>query len=80
MEPSTSHSRHQDPLTYTIASFCREHHISRGYLYQLWAEGKGPRRIKVGRRTLISGEAAAAWRRRMERETPQLHAVDSSGA
>lgn len=58
-----------DPATYTVASFCEAHNISRSYLYWLWAEGRGPRRTKLGRRTLISGEAAAEWRLRMEAET-----------
>lgn len=59
----------RDPAAYTVSSFCEEHHISRSYLYRLWSEGRGPRRTKLGRRTLISGEAAAAWRRQMEAET-----------
>lgn len=60
-----------DPPAYSVPAFCAAHGISRGYLYVLWAEGRGPRRTKLGRRVLISGEAAADWRRRMERETPQ---------
>lgn len=63
-----------DPAAYTVSSFCEEHHISRSYLYQLWSEGRGPRRTKLGRRTLISGEAAADWRRRMEAETREQEA------
>lgn len=62
----------QDPPLYNVTAFCRAHDISRGYLYQLWSEGRGPRRTKLGRRTVITGEAAAEWRRQMERETPQL--------
>ena len=61
-----------DPAAYTVSSFCEAHNISRSYLYWLWAEGQGPRRTKLGRRTLISGEAAAEWRRRMEAETTRL--------
>lgn len=63
--------RRLDPAVYTVTDFCEEHRISRSYLYRLWSEGRGPRRTKVGRRTLISGEAAAEWRRRMEAETVQ---------
>lgn len=59
----------RDPATYTVSSFCQEHNISRSYLYELWSEGRGPRRTKLGRRTLITGEAAAEWRRRIEAET-----------
>ncbi len=62
-------TRSPDPATYTVAGFCEQHHISRGFLYRLWNEGRGPRRTKLGRRTLISGEAAAAWRRQIEAET-----------
>ena len=70
-------SRFLDPATYTVPGFCREHHISRSYLYRLWNEGRGPRRTKVGRRTLSSGEAAAAWRRRMEAETTEQESGES---
>ena len=66
-----------DPATYTVPGFCREHHISRSYLYRLWNEGRGPRRTKVGRRTLISGEAAADWRRGREAETTEHEGQDS---
>lgn len=66
----------QDPPLYNVPAFCEAHDISRGYLYQLWSEGRGPRRTKLGRRTVITGEAAAEWRRRMERATAQLSSED----
>ena len=53
-------------VTYSVAEFCREHGISRGLFYNMLREGRGPRVIKAGRRTLISREAAEDWRRRME--------------
>ncbi len=49
-----------------VEGFCREHGISRGHFYNLLKRGEGPAVIKAGRRTLISAEAAAEWRRRME--------------
>ncbi len=55
--------------TYSVRDFCREHGISRGLFYRLLREGRGPRVIKAGRRTLISREAAEEWRRRMEGAT-----------
>lgn len=67
----SSFARPLDPAAYTVSSFCEQHHISRSYLYQLWSEGRGPQRTKLGRRTLISGEAAAEWRARMEAETSE---------
>ena len=66
---STNASRPSDPPVYSVPAFCEAHGISRGYLYELWARGDGPRRMKVGRRTLISREAAARWRRQMEKHT-----------
>lgn len=62
-----------DPPTYTVAAFCQAHHIARSYFYALLKQGKGPEIYKLGRRTYISGEAAAAWRRRMEAETTTSH-------
>jgi predicted DNA-binding transcriptional regulator AlpA len=53
----------------TIPQFCDGHNISRTHLYELIKQGKGPRLMKVGRRTLISVEAAADWRKRIEAET-----------
>jgi len=53
----------------TVPQFCDGHNISRTHFYELIKQGKAPRLMKVGRRTLISQEAAAEWRRRMEAET-----------
>lgn len=52
--------------TYSVSDFCREHGISRGLFYNLLRDGRGPRVIKAGRRTLISQEAAEEWRQRLE--------------
>lgn len=49
-----------------VRRFCNDHGISVSHLYNLLKSGKGPAIMKVGKRTLISDEAAAAWRRRME--------------
>lgn len=55
---------------YTVPEFCQEHGgISKVFFYKLLKEGKGPRLMKVGRRTLITQEAAAEWRKQMEQET-----------
>lgn len=55
--------------TYTIQQFCDDHHISRTHFYALVKLNKAPRLMRVGRRTLVSAEAAAAWRARMEAES-----------
>lgn len=58
--------------TYTIPTFCADHgNISKSYFHKLVNDGKGPRLMKIGRRTLISAEAAADWRALMEAQTNQ---------
>ena len=55
-----------DQLAFSIPEFCRKHGISRAHFYNLSKSGDAPTVMRVGRRTLISTEAAAEWRRRME--------------
>jgi hypothetical protein len=51
---------------YTVAQFCAAYAISRAKLYQLLVAGTGPHTYKLGKRTMISREAAEAWRRELE--------------
>jgi predicted DNA-binding transcriptional regulator AlpA len=51
---------------FNVAEFCDAHGISRSLFYDLMKRGKGPRIIKAGVRTLITRDASAEWRRRME--------------
>ena len=55
--------------SFSIGEFCSLHDISRSLFYALREKGEGPRVMKVGRRTLISAEAAAEWRKNMEHMT-----------
>lgn len=57
------------PQAYTVTQFADAHAVSRTHVYALIKAGKGPRLMKVGRRTLVSAEAAADWRRQIEQET-----------
>ena len=50
----------------SIDEFCDDNGICRATLYNLWRSGDGPRSMRVGRRRLITDEAAADWRRDME--------------
>jgi hypothetical protein len=52
---------------FTVREFCEAHRISQAKYYQMKKEGWGPVEMEVGRRRLISYEAASVWRR--ERET-----------
>lgn len=59
-----------DKSAYTVKEFCASHGgFCIPFFYALIKQGKAPRLMKVGRRTLISKEAAAEWRARMEAET-----------
>lgn len=51
---------------FSIQEFCDSHRISKAMFYVLQHEGKAPKIMCVGRRRLISSEAAAEWRRQME--------------
>lgn len=55
--------------TYTLAQFMDGHNVSRTHFYRLQKAGLAPRLMRVGRRVLVSAEAAADWRKRMEAET-----------
>lgn len=52
---------------YSVFGFCLTHGLSRSKLYDMLRRGDGPRVMKCGTRTLISVEAAQAWRRGRER-------------
>lgn len=58
----------------SVDQFCTDHNIGRGTFYNLRKLGLAPKIMKVGRRTLITKEAAAEWRSRMENQTSQVAA------
>jgi hypothetical protein len=53
-------------VAYTIPEFCQSHKLSEAFYFKLKSEGRGPLEMKVGRRRMISAEAAAAWRQAQE--------------
>ncbi len=56
-----------DQAAQSIPEFCRAHGISRATYYNLNPEDR-PREMRVLTRVLISREASAEWRQRMERK------------
>ena len=54
------------PAAYDLKGFLDDHNLSRSSYYGLKKRKLGPREIRVGRKILISQEAAAEWRREME--------------
>ncbi|MCW2244739.1 putative DNA-binding transcriptional regulator AlpA [Azospirillum fermentarium] len=65
---TAEHSTADELTTISIDEFCRKVGITRRHLTNLRARGEGPPTIKLGRRTLIRAEAAAAWLRERERK------------
>ncbi len=65
-------------MTFTVDQFCRSHNMSRATFYEIAKRGDGPTLMKVGKRTYVSAEAAAEWRRRMEQNT-KARAVATGG-
>ena len=60
-------NRNESPATrqvLTIAQFCDDHQISRGFFNVLKQRGEAPEFIKVGRRVLITPDAVADWQKR----------------
>ncbi|MDD5434403.1 MAG: hypothetical protein PH343_03135 [Nitrospira sp.] len=52
-------NRHEFEIeAYSISTLLKSIPISRGKLYQMWAEGTGPKTFRVGRKVLISRKAA----------------------
>jgi hypothetical protein len=49
--------------SYKIVEFCKAERISRGHLYKLWAQGKGPLFYMVGTVRRISHEARLEWQK-----------------
>jgi len=54
------------PACFSIRTFCAAHHISEAMFFKLREMGIGPDVMQVGRRVLITFEAAARWRAQRE--------------
>lgn len=72
-KPKHNHMPHYegDPArksraAFTIKEFCAAHRISVAMFYKMRAAGLGPREMRVGRKVVVSIEAAADWRRARE--------------
>jgi hypothetical protein len=65
---SKKQRRNRGPPThaFTVEEFCDAHRISRARYYELKRQGLTPVEMVVGRRRLISYEAAERWRRARE--------------
>jgi hypothetical protein len=64
----------------SIAEFCRQHSVSQPFFFKLQKQGRGPKTIKLGARTLITVDAAAKWRRAHERKQADNLKTGNAGA
>jgi len=54
------------PQAYDVESFCKKFNISKSMFYKLKRQGRAPRIMKIGKRTIISIEAVTEWQAQME--------------
>ena len=66
-----------EPQVYDLASFCKDYSISRSFAYLEIKAGR-LKPFKAGRKTLISREAAEAWRRGLEEASGRLQRTASA--
>jgi hypothetical protein len=60
--------RVSDDPSYTVNEFCTAERLSRGMIYKLWDQGKGPRYFYIGNSRRISHQSRIEWRERLEVE------------
>ena len=68
-KPAWEHPMPRGPpprAAFTIPECCEAHRFSQAKYYEMKREGWGPVEMSVGRRRLISYEAAERWRRARE--------------
>jgi hypothetical protein len=63
--PTTAKAETSPPDMMSVADFCARHAISKSYFYKLRAQGMAPQSGLIGRKRLISADAAEAWRRNL---------------
>ncbi len=59
--PAAASAPTDNGAPFTIAGFCAWYHLSRPYYDQLKSRGQTPRELRVGRRVLITRQAAREW-------------------
>ena len=73
--------RGQPPrAAFTVPEFCEAHRISQATYYEMKKEKWGPVEMEVGRRRLVSFEAAAEWRRKREANKDITAESETTGA
>ena len=71
IEPRPTIDHDGSSTVFTVDELCADNKISRVLFYSLRKAGKGPRVMKLGRRTLITKAAVADWHTAMETEAQE---------
>lgn len=50
----------------SITKFCKTYDISESFFYKLRKQGKAPKILKLGKRSIITPDAEQEWREEME--------------
>lgn len=61
MEKKLTTNNHPVGPSSTIDEFAERHRISRGLVYKLIKQGRGPRLTKLNQRTIITARDEADW-------------------
>jgi len=48
-------------IAFSVSELCSAVGICRQTLYSAWQCGRGPKKLKIGKRTLVTREALTAW-------------------
>jgi predicted DNA-binding transcriptional regulator AlpA len=59
-------SAKQRKLAYSITEAAEMTGLSRTFIYAEWQAGRGPRKVKAGKRTLILDQSLHSWLRSLE--------------
>jgi predicted DNA-binding transcriptional regulator AlpA len=56
---------------YSIMEFCHAYGLGRSTFYRMQAAGLAPRTLAIGRRRIVTKEAATDWCHRLEAASPE---------
>lgn len=66
-QPAVNRSKSDLPkVAYSIDEAAVVTSLSRAFIYAEWQAGRGPNKVKIGKRTLITDESLRSWLRSLE--------------
>ncbi|MGC2048293.1 MAG: hypothetical protein WA635_06760 [Gallionella sp.] len=60
---------------YSISDFCKAYGFSRATFYNLQKSGQAPDTLKIGKRPIITIEAADRWQKKLEAQSREAQAA-----